>query len=716
MRRRVWLNILRRTTALSLAVFAFNNALCADDVERRSPVSELEKSQYEKNLEDRLARDIKSYLGHDFFIVRADALLDQVNVYRIEETPIPAQPPALAVLPQPRQEPQPDQNAVLSQMELETEDGINAESLSNVLGMETPLPGIPISESIFEEAKRNERKKQRQNVAPPKPQPPPPAPQPQQTVAQPEPQKKITETLKSSRVESRKLAVKVILDEHVAPEQELFIRQLVIEKADLNFIRGDELKMLRSDFPGAAVLNMKTEESKEEPVADEAPKQAEELPPAPPIQEVEEPKPDWQQWLEKYWPYALAGGLLFLLLLVWFLTRNRSTGQDPKDEPKPMVESETSRKLDELLSKMSQKQDTISDNRLQVIREEIVSLAVTDYPLVSQQLKDWLNSGTEDDQARLAGLLNLMEQGYFASLFKSLMDPETMVALVAKAQEQAAELSPNEQLLLAEAVYQTLLQRRYKEQHNMTQEARPFAFLERLNDDQVLYLLTEENLKVKALVLSQLSSDRAATLLRRFGESERSRIATEISRFDELPISAFRDVANRLARRAVNVPSFANVAMDGVDLLIDMLDHMSTADETKLLSGLRKDNPQLFYQIKQVYISFNDIARIPKLGIKNLIREVEREQLALALYDMSDAFKEAIFAVMLERPRAMLESTIKGLNQPDNASIENAKRIVARRARAMLKAGAFTMPNDVQPRKGKPQQKQPPPKGAAAGQ
>ncbi|MDH5694859.1 MAG: hypothetical protein OEZ47_17315, partial [Gammaproteobacteria bacterium] len=103
-----------------------------------------------------------------------------------------------------------------------------------------------------------------------------------------------------------------------------------------------------------------------------------------------------------------------------------------------------------------------------------------------------------------------------------------------------------------------------------------------------------------------------------------------------------------------------------------------------------------------VYISFTDLYRLPKLALRNLVREVSREQLALALFDMPEAYQNAIFDAMLERPRAMLINTMRGLNSPDEKTVEDAKRMVARKARELLKAGAISLtdPNAEKSSKG----------------
>ena len=699
-----------RAILLLAAVFLIGN-VTGEELVKRSLVDETQKTQYEKNLEDRIARDIESYLGHKFFIVRADALLEKLDRYKVEEieikTPLPpkpAPPPQQQAQPEPEPEPQAQEQEenVLEQMELETEDGLKPESIRDALGLEQPLPGLPLSANVFERVERGgiiqrdpepkaERKPKPKPKAKPEPPPPPPPP--------PEPEfkieKKKVETLIDSRVETKKLLVKVLVDEHVTDEQENFLRNIVIDKAGINFLRGDELKMLRSKFPGAAVLDPPIEEPVAEEVVEEPPKEE-----PPPPQAEEQAKDPLEEWLTQNWPLLLAG-LVILGLLLLLLVRRKAKQEPPQPQVIYREDPNKHSKIDELISKMSAKEDFLNENRIQAIREELVSMAVTDFTVISEQIKEWLSTGNTEDIDKVAALQYLLGH-QFINLFRTILDPESLVVITARGQQQEEEMQAQERLGLVESVYQSLMQKQYKERHGVEHEIRPFSFMDKLNDDQIMYLIRSEDIKVKALVLSQLQPERAANLLKRGSAAEKARLATEVSMFRNLPVEAFRDVANRLARRAINVPSFAHIEVDGVDLLSDMLDHMPTADETALLTALKQDSPDLFYQIKKVYISFTDLYRLPKLALRNLVREVSREQLALALFDMPEAYQNAIFDAMLERPRAMLINTMRGLNSPDEKTVEDAKRMVARKARELLKAGAISLtdPNAEKSSKG----------------
>ena len=667
----------KRWSQILLAVLFAVGVVHAEEEQQRVAVSQVEQARFDKDLEQRLSRDIKAYLDHEFFIVQVKTLLEKVNTFDVSKQKI------TVPMPSPPQAPAQDaaRQQLLQQMELDTEDGINAETLQQDSADDLALPGLPVSERVFAEKTRSQQQDFRQ---------------PRQSQMQPQPLPPVTpayetreETkreLKDSRIDIKQMSLKVVLDTHVTPEQETFVRNLVIEKANVNFIRGDELRLVRTEFPGSGVLDPKQEEKPVvEEVSGDTPAEA-----AAPVEEI----PDWQQkiqqWLQDYWPYLLA---ILAFLALWLLLR-RTVNKEESVQPQPVVaaQSDSKDKLDAFIEKLSFSQDTMAEQKLQALREELVSMSVTEKTMFTEQLMEWLNAGGQEDVGRVAAIYNLIGSGLMVGLLKGHISAEKMVGLAAMAEELARESSPSEQMEKIEQAFQTLARRRFQEKITEEHKIRPFDFLERLNDDQVLYLLTDERLPVRALVYSQLPAERAAGLLKRIANEERGALAMEISRFSQLPAASFRDIANRLAKKAVDVPSFANISVDGVDVLIGMLDHMDSSEETALLASVRQSNPDLFYRIKQIYVGFNDLVNMPTMALKNLIREVSRDDLALALYDVDESFRDTILSSMLERPRAMLLSVIRDLKDADAQAVNEAKRKVARRARAMLKAGEFKMP------------------------
>jgi flagellar motor switch protein FliG len=220
----------------------------------------------------------------------------------------------------------------------------------------------------------------------------------------------------------------------------------------------------------------------------------------------------------------------------------------------------------------------------------------------------------------------------------------------------------------------------------------PFAFLDKLNDSQVLYLIKDEETRIKALVFSQLPAKRAASLVQRLEGQEQSAVAYELGEFETLPVSTFKDVADRLAQKSLHVPSFENVSANGLSVLINMLDTMSSGEEARLLKTLKSDKPETYYRLRQVYYTYADLMRTPERIIANELREIDRSIMALSLCNTPIEFKRHVLTGLPVKLRSAVIAELKVQEgQAAQEQTEQARNQVVAKMREVLKAGRFSM-------------------------
>ena len=224
------------------------------------------------------------------------------------------------------------------------------------------------------------------------------------------------------------------------------------------------------------------------------------------------------------------------------------------------------------------------------------------------------------------------------------------------------------------------------------ESSKPFSFLEKLNDSQVIYLIKDEDVRIKALVLSQLEAQRAADIIQRLKAKDQAAVAYELGQFETLPLAAFKDVADRLAKQSLTAPTFENVTADGLSVLIRMLDNMNTADETRLLKTLKSEKPETFYRLRQVYFTFADLVRTPQRVITNELREINRDVMAMALCHCSTEFKRHVLSALPGKLRTAVIAELK--IQESEATLDHvevARQQVVSIMRGLLREGRFSM-------------------------
>jgi flagellar motor switch protein FliG len=593
---------------------------------------EIEEVRFKDEMEARLSRDLQAYLGNNRFIIHVEAELKKTRTIVKERSTSAAKNIPL--------------RPVFTSQPLPASTGYRAQEIAET------LPGLPTSDlPIFEDNSLEVdalkgRVQQLENER-------------QQALSYAEKLRQEAETQVEKTNEKtlgyrnsiNKLTITVVLDKSLKDEQIAFIRSLITRKARLDELRGDSLSIVRTEF---------NDVNKESVVLE-----------------------DWQQY--QGWIMLASFGLMIFLLLLSLYLFNKRLGDSLKENQR-RADNLDSLKVPAAveMAPIDHSENDGHDKRRQLneIRQELVTIGLGQPHLFQQRINEQLNSGNSQN---VAALYEVLGKGLFRSLCPKIphSDAEALAEQVDKQQ------------LNSEQKFTYLNNLRYEMLKALGDDetgSAPFAFLEKLNDSQILYLIKQEETRIKALVLSQVPAKRAASLVQRLEGREQSAIAYELGEFETLPVSTFKDVADRLAQKSLNVPSFENVSANGLSVLINMLDTMSSGEEARLLKTLKADKPETYYRLRQVYYTYADLMRTPEQVIANELRDIDRTVMALSLCNTITEFKRHVLTGLPVKLRSSVIAELKiQEGQAEQEQIEQARNQVVAKMREVLKSGRFSM-------------------------
>jgi flagellar motor switch protein FliG len=597
---------------------------------------EIEESRFKDEMEARLNRDLQAYLGNNRFIIHVEAELKKTRTVVKEKSNtgsknIPERP-------------------------VFSSQPIPASFANRTQEVEETLPGLPTSDlPVFEDnsAEVNALKGRVQQLETER----------QQALGYAEKLRKeaekqiekIKEKTLGYRNSINKLTITIVLDKSLNDEQVEFIRNLITRKARLDELRGDSLKIVRTVF--------KKEESKDVVL-------------------------DWWQQYQGWIMLACFGFMMLLLLFALYLFNKRLSDSlresQRRSENFDNLTVPAAVEMAPIANSEDSSQDDINDKRRQLneMRQELVTIGLGQPQLFQQRIHEQFNSGNSQN---VAVLYEVLGKGLFRSLYPKLGTADAE-ALASQIEQQP--LDTDQKITNLNNLRHEML----KALSDDDSSHAPFAFLEKLNDSQVLYLIKEEETRIKALVLSQMTAQRGAGLVQRLEGHEQSAVAYELGEFETLPVSTFKDVADRLAQKSLNVPSFENVSANGLSVLINMLDTMSSGEETRLLKTLKADKPETYYRLRQVYYTYADLMRTPERIIANELRDIDRTVMALSLCNTPTEFKRHILSGLPVKLRSSVIAELKiQEGQAAQEQTEQARNQVVAKMREVLKAGRFSM-------------------------
>ncbi|RMF70670.1 MAG: flagellar motor switch protein FliG, partial [Planctomycetota bacterium] len=125
----------------------------------------------------------------------------------------------------------------------------------------------------------------------------------------------------------------------------------------------------------------------------------------------------------------------------------------------------------------------------------------------------------------------------------------------------------------------------------------------------------------------------------------------------------------------------------GVRAVAEILNLAGRAAEKNILETLSETKPELVDEIRRLMFVFEDILRVDDRGIQAVLKEVENEELALALRTATDELKEKIFSNMSERAAALIKEEMEYMGPVRVADVEAAQQKLVDIVRRLEDAG-----------------------------
>ena len=413
----------------------------------------------------------------------------------------------------------------------------------------------------------------------------------------------------AAKPEIDRLKVSVVLPTSLTSQDEDFIRNMVSQKVDHAYARDLLVEITRRDFPSAPVGTSPSS-----------------------------PLPTWALAL-----LAAGAGLG----LGWLLTRSRRRPETPTAASQATLSAPGFKNAPAEAQGPS----------VEPLRHELTMLVLSEPELAERYMHQLL--GQDFGMERASLLTRSLGTGVCRRLFGGVSE-EIWRAIELKQFERSDVPAEEMQQALSEAIRAIVRDRHAAGPRAGTRRNEPFAFLQTLDDSQILYILQDESPRVQALAFSQLPPQRAIGLMQLMNPGELGAVTAAMGALSEIPLETFNDIALHLAGKASEAPRFSTGVTNGIGVLVGLLDHSDREMERRIMQELSTQNPQVLRQVKQSYVAFDDLPKLPKEVLRDAVRDFPKEQLAEVLRDAPADVVTSLVGALNERGRLVVEEALKG--------------------------------------------------------
>jgi len=221
-------------------------------------------------------------------------------------------------------------------------------------------------------------------------------------------------------------------------------------------------------------------------------------------------------------------------------------------------------------------------------------------------------------------------------------------------------------------------------------EALPFAFLQRIDSQNLLTFLIDEHPQTIALILSHVPPAKASEILSGLPAERQLAVIRRVANMAQTSPEIIEEVEKGLENRMASVMSQQFENAGGVASVAEMLNVIDRSTERSLLENLAQEDPDLVEEIRRLMFVFEDITKLPDRDIQTLLKNVESSQWAMALKGASEELRNKILNNMSKRASDLLREEMEYLGPVRLSVVEQTQQQVVDIVRRLEDAGEIS--------------------------
>lgn len=215
----------------------------------------------------------------------------------------------------------------------------------------------------------------------------------------------------------------------------------------------------------------------------------------------------------------------------------------------------------------------------------------------------------------------------------------------------------------------------------------PFSFLQKAETENLLTFIQDEHPQTIALIVCHLPHHKAAEILSGLPMQKQVEVIKRIANMEQTNPEVIREVERGLESRLSNMLTQSMEKAGGINTVAEILNLADRATEKAIMEGLEADDPELVEEIRRLMFVFEDILKVDDKGIQGILKEIDNDELGLALKTASTDLQQKIFKNMSERAATLIKEDMQYMGPVRVSDVESAQQRIVDIVRRLEDAG-----------------------------
>ena len=211
-----------------------------------------------------------------------------------------------------------------------------------------------------------------------------------------------------------------------------------------------------------------------------------------------------------------------------------------------------------------------------------------------------------------------------------------------------------------------------------------------VNEHVLANYLKNEYPQTIAVILSKIKAEHAAKVIALLPENFAMEIVMRMLRMDSVQKEVLDGLEKTLRKEFMSNLSKSS-RRDSYELIADIFNSLDRNTETRFMEALEERNRESAERVKSLMFTFEDLIRVDSQGIQVLLRNVDKDKLAIALKGASDTIKDLFFSNMSTRAGKIIKEDMEAMGPVRLRDVEEAQQYIVSTTKELSNAGELVI-------------------------
>lgn len=221
-----------------------------------------------------------------------------------------------------------------------------------------------------------------------------------------------------------------------------------------------------------------------------------------------------------------------------------------------------------------------------------------------------------------------------------------------------------------------------------------FKELEKLSPKVVANLIKNEHPQVIALILTQLSPQKAAEIIQYLPRRQdisnvQEEVIKRIASLEKVSSNMLKTVASSIEEELYTLGAGKEEMLSGIDVSAEIVNNLPKDIASEILDDIRKENAFLADAIEERMFKFEDIVKLDNRAIMEILKNINKNDLLVSLKGAPQEIINKFLANMSKRAAQMFMEDMDVLGPVKKSDVENARKKIIQVIKNLIQTGVI---------------------------